>query len=471
MGISLRQRLEKLFTSSGKSPAIKGPVSQKSLTTYAWTGAGFPVYNNSDVLTNVNEGYVGADDVYSIVRRLAKTIARIPLRVYRVADEEALKKYQSAIEQKNFSTQAMVRNQFLKTKALELVPDDNPLQKLLDNPNPSYSKTEFREGFHTFLLVTGNAYIHTPLLEFGVNSGAPVEMWLMPSQWTSLQVSDTWPRRVIKYRLLIATLIELDTREVIHCRYFNPQYTFVGNELIGLSPLRAGSKILDRQKSETDYSVNSFQNSGISGIVWNKSVANDDVAPEVLGKMKSDFYTEAAGTTNARKLLFQAGEIGYTAVGLSPVDMEVLKSEIRTFKKLCNLFGVSDRLFNNDATGSEISVQTAYKDLYTNAALPGVYAERDAYNLSLLPKFNKGTDKYFIDADITGINELQDDFKEMAAIFGQLPVMNPAIIAKAFNWDTDDVPDQFFIKQGYQTVEDAMAGAVQPLPIETPDGN
>lgn len=450
-------------------------IAKKALSysmQYAWVG-GYPVYNNADTIHNINDGYVGSEDVYSIVRRIARTAAMIPFKVYKVIDDEALKKYEFATQQKNYNTQSLLRKQFLKTKALEEVANNNSLQMLLNNPNPIYSATEFYEGAFTFRLITGNTYIHSPLLEFGINAGKPVDLWLMPSQWMSLQVSDTWPRRIIGYRLQIASLIEIPIEEVIHIRYFNPQFTYVGNELIGLSPLMAGSKVLTRQGAETDYSVNAFQNSGISGVIWNDSIRTDDIEQGALDKMKADFYNGATGTDNARKLLFMAGKMGYTAVGLSPVDMNLLASEVKTFKKLCNIYGVSDRLFNNDATGSEISVDVAYKDLFTNAALPEVYALRDALNLFLSPKYSDKNNKYFIDCDITGITELQDDMKDMATVFSTLPVMNPAIIAKAFNWNYNDDPgmDKFFIKQGYQTIEDAISGAIQPLPINTENGN
>lgn len=462
MGLKFWQKVNNLFT------------RKKSLAggSYAWVG-GFPVYNNTDTISNINNGYVGSDDVYSIVRRIARTAAMIPIRVYKVVDDEELKKYQFASSQKNYNTQNLLRKQFLKTKALEEVAIDHPLQKLLDNPNPSYSKSEFLEGCYTFRLVTGNTYIHTPKLEFGRDAGKPMEMWIMPSQWTSLQVSDTWPRKVIGYRLQLANLIDLPADEVVHIKYFNPQYSYIGNELIGLSPLRAGSKILDRQISETDYSVNAFQNSGISGIVSNENMNSDEIEAGALGKMKTDFYNEASGTGNARKLLFTVGKISYTAIGLSPVDMEVLKSEVRTFKKLCNLYGVSDRLFNNDATGSEISVDIAYKDLYTNAVLPEVYALRDALNAALTPLYNTGSEKYFIDCDVTGIMELQDDMKDMATVFSTLPIMNPKIIAKAFNWEWDadeEGMDKFFIKQGYQPIDEALMG-IQPLQQVTENGD
>lgn len=442
-----------------------------SLPFSSWVG-GFPVYNNYDSIYNIENGYLGSSDVYSIVRRIARTAAMIPLKVYIVKDDEALKRYQVAISQKNSSTQSLLRKQFLKTKALEEVAPDNPLQHLLNNPNPVYPQTEFLEGSYTFRLLTGNTYIYAPLLDYGVNAGRSSELWLAPSQFISLQVSNTWPRSILAYNLQMAELIQIKAEEMIHVRYFNPNYNYVGQELIGMSPLRAGSKILDRQEAETDYSVNAFQNSGISGIVWNDSLRSEDVEQGALGKMKSDFYNGASGTDNARKLLFMAGKVGYQQVGLGPVDMNILASEIRTFKKLCNVFGVSDRLFNNDATGSEISVDIAYKDLFTNAVLPEVYALTDSLNSFLSPKFSTAKEKYYIDSDITGIPELQDDMLDMATVFMNLPVMNPAIIAKAFNWpmDEDDNLNKFFIKQGYQTVEDALAAAIQPLPIETENG-
>lgn len=433
---------------------------------------GFPVYSPVNNIRNVEE-YCSSEDVYAIVSRIAKTAAMIPLKVYKVIDDKALKVYENAISQKNYSTRTLLKNQFLKIKALEEVPSDNPLQSLLDNPNPQYSKTEYLEGSYTFRLLTGNNYEHAPLLDLGVNAGKPYELWLMPPQWTSIQVSSTWPRMIIAYRLQIADLITISTEEVIHTRKFNPRFTYVGNELIGLSPLEAGAKTLDRGDAETDYSVNAFQNSGISGIVANESLRADEIEQGALGKMKTDFYNEAAGVQNARKLLFTIGKINYTAIGLSPVDMDVLASEIRTFKKLCNLFGVSDMLFNNDGIGNGIGGKTdiVFKDLYTNAALPEVYAKRDAYNSFLTPKFNTAKEKYFIDCDITGITELQDDMKDMATVYSTNPIMNPFIIAQAFGWDTSGVENKWFVKQGYQTIEDAMLGAVQPLPVDTALGN
>ena len=472
--MSIKTSLTKLFgvekivkRASPVQVLYPAPVPQK----FAIVG-GFPVYSPINSLRNINE-YCTSEDVYAIVSRIAKTAAMVPLKNYVIKNQKAFDEYLNFIQQKTYNTQNLLKGQFLKTKALEYAGDNNDLQRLLDNPNPQYSKVEYLEGSYTFRLLTGNNYEHAPLLEFGVNAGRPNELWLMPPQWTSIQVSDTWPRMITAYKLQIAGLITLSVEEVIHTRKFNPRFTYVGNELIGMSPLEAGAKTLDRGEAETDYSVNAFQNSGISGIVGNETLRMDEIEQGALGKMKTDFYNESAGVNNARKLLFMAGKINYTNIGLSPVDMDVLASEIRTFKKLCNLYGVSDMLFNNDGIGNGIGGKTdiVFKDLYTNAAFPEVDAKRDAYNSFLVPKFNTAKEKYFIDKDITAITELQDDMKDMASVLSTSPVMNPRFVAEAFGWDTTNIQDAWFVKQGYQTIEDAMMGAVQPLPVDTINGN
>jgi hypothetical protein len=103
--------------------------------------------------------------------------------------------------------------------------------------------------------------------------------------------------------------------------------------------------------------------------------------------------------------------------------------------------------------------------LYTNAALPEVYAYRDLLNQSIVPLF--GPD-YYVDVDLVGITELQDDMKAMADIFSTLPIMQPNMILEAFNYGKSDdiMMDQFYIKSGYEPI--ANMAPIPDLPI-SPD--
>jgi len=413
---------------------------------------GIAIYGQNNQQSYV-DGYATNDDVYSIVRKIAKTAAMVPMTVYKVKDETALKQYEWVSKQKSYSTQSLVQKELLKRKALEPVKDDNPLQYLLNNPNPLYDATEFREGVYTMRLLTGNTYVYKLLLDEGVNAGKPVELWLMPSQYVQPIITQTFPRSILGYQLQINGLEILTTPDVLHIRQFNPLFDWNGGELIGLSPLQSAHKIKNRSDAETDYSVAAFQNSGVNGIVYREDVAPNAQGVQSLGALKKEFYNEGQGIDNVRKNLFVAGKWGFTQIGISPVDMNVIESEKMTFKKLCNVYGVSDILFNNGDSSTESNVKEMVKQLYTNAVLPEVYAYRDALNKDIAKAYK---DNLFIDCDITAIPELQEDMLQMAKIFSDLPIMIPNLIMNEFGFGKMDDPmmDKVYIKQGYQPIED-----------------
>ena len=185
-----------------------------------------------------------------------------------------------------------------------------------------------------------------------------------------------------------------------------------------------------------------------------------------LGKLKSEYYTNQSGVRNAQKNIFHAGKSSFTQIGLGPVDMKVIESQKITFKQLCNALFVSDVLFNNGEASTESNVKEMVKRMYTNACLPDAYSVRDMLNARLTPMFNKGGATYYIDVDITGISELQEDMKAMAETFSALPIMNPAWITEAMGYGTEDKSlDKIYVKTGYTLLDDL---SVNDLP-STPD--
>lgn len=474
MGISLKRKIFNSLFKTEISAEFNTQLNEiKRATIVAMQERFYPgMLLNSYRAIKDTEAYVCNADAYAIIRRIAKTAAMIPIIVYKVKDEKALKEYEFATKASDYSPQALLKKHILKTKALEPVKDDHPLSALLKNPNPHYSETDFKEGVYIFRLSTGNTMVYTPKLEFGVNAGKPGEMWVLPPQYTQPKIQRGNMPMILSWELNMGmTPLKIPLEEIIHLKYFNTDFSTEGAHLLGLSPLRAGSKVLKRGEAEENYTVNSFENSGISGIVSNESVDLDDSdqAVEATGKMKSDFYSEATGVRNARKLLFLAGKVTYTGVGLGPVDMQVIESQRVTFKKFCNLYGISDILFNNDESNVKANVQEMVRALYTNAALPEVYAWRDALNQYVCPLY-KG-EKLYVDVDISGISELQEDMKKMADIFSSLPIMIPNLILEAFNYGKSADPnmDKVFVKTGYTDLESLLS--IGDLPIVTPDGN
>ena len=441
--------------------AIRNPFPQSALIKM-----GVANYGRDNQEQNI-EKYATLDDIYSVIRLIAKTASMLPIRVYKVKDERKFREYTAQTKAQIYTTTALVKQMFLKAQALEEVPQNDELQMLLDNPNTIYSKAEFYEGFYTFRLATGNGYIYAPKLELGVNAGKVGEMFLLPSQYVAPKITNSYPRYITGYELNLFGIKDLPKDDVLHSRYFNPRFTSMGDELIGFSPLSALHRTSARAKAENEFMVRGFQNAGAQGIVnFEDTDPTADGAIETLGKMKSDYYSESSGVYQARKSLFHAGKTSFTQIGLGPVDMQVIESQKITFKKICNVYGISDILFNNGEASTESNVQEMVKRLYTNAALPEAYALRDLLNNTIA----KAYPGYYIDVDITGVTELQDDFKQLADIFSTLPVMQPNMILEAFKYgkSTDPLMDKFYIKSGYDMLENLQA--VPDLPLSNDYG-
>jgi HK97 family phage portal protein len=341
---------------------------------------------------------------------------------------------------------------------------------LLENPCEQMSKYEFFEAVYTFLYSCGEAFILKERPALGVNAGLTAQLIILYPANIVIKVTDTLPRKVAGYDYVVdgyKVYENIPVEDMIHIKYFNPSMDFNGSELRGLSPLKALAKRLTAMDANIDTVVAQMQNGGVETIVYEKGELTDG-AREIIGSRKDNFYRFLKDPSNARMPYFAVGEMGAIPIGLSNKDLQVLEQAKFDFKKLCNAYGVSDILFNNDSASTESNVNEMTKRLYTNAVLPNVYRVKDALKMALLPEFEKGAKftsvneigemevvrvqgdnkKRDLQVDITEIPELQEDMKQMADIFAALPVIIPNKILEAFKYEvsTDPLMDKAYIK-------------------------
>lgn len=405
-----------IFKAMSKLPALISGMQQLQQRQLAITAgatqnliARYPDWR----ITENSKRYSTCDDVYSIISLLANTSAQIPLQVFLVKDEAAAKKLKAL---------PPTGPQFFKSamhiKALIDLPDADPLVTLLATPNTYQSEFEFRVLWFTWLYMHGESFIYKQSVDLGVNAGKPVALHVLDPQYMVPLVSGTFPQAILGWRYIVAgrIILECGLDEIIHVKYPNPCYTYNGNELRGLSPLATLTRRFERMDSNMNNSVAQMQNGGNKDIIFEQSDSDqatdaDGKEISIIGNIKNDFGAFISNQNNTGAPYFASGKIGGYKLGSTLVDMMSVELEAIDFKKLCNVYHISDRLFNNDATGSEISDDNARKGMITNACLPNVYLLRDAYNRSIVPAY---TDKKrMVSADTSEIPELQDSFKSL----------------------------------------------------------
>ena len=381
--------------------------------------------------------YCTTDDIYSIINLIATTAASVPFYNY-IKDKDGK-----------------------LTDALET--DD--LSILLENPFVGMSKFESFYATCVTILTQGECLVWKFKPENGPNKSKVSKLFYMAPQNVNIKITNTFPRKIVAFQYVENGQIIMDNipvDEVIHVKYFNPKFGINGEELRGLSPLSILSKRNTLSDSIISATTAQIQNGGVPGILFEKG----DYAEisENAGKRKKDLYDYFSSPDNKGMPYSAGGDLDYIALGLKLVDMEVSALEKITFKKMCNVFCVSDRLFNNDATGSEISDKGARVGLYTNAVLPLLRRIKDSLNNNLVPDFKQN--RYHINFDISEIQELQQHYGELVTWLDKAWWLSPNERREMMDWEKSTEPlfEKYFIPTTLQLVDDLLLVGPDPLP-------
>jgi Phage-related protein len=442
-----------------------------SLTAYLSTDlwGGGKIFGNSAIypswtLTQATNQYCNNDYVYAVINKIAETTSLIPFYVYYQKDEKQLKRLKTLTQRLFYTSKGLFDILLMQAKALEDAPESDPLVKLLNSPNPYQSQQEFFLACFSYYLLNGECFIYKFRPEIGANTGQVTELYVLPPASIILHVSTTYPQTVEGYEFTVGdqTIYKhIEAADMIHIRKFNPENSY-GYDILsnysrfrGLSPLIPATKLLTRFMAADDAAVSQLQNGGVPGIVYDED--SEQVTQEVLDNAKRAFHNYLRNPGNKGLPIFMKGaKWKYIPLGLKLADLEVIALQNMDFKRLCNIYKISTILFNSEVAATESNVQEMIKQMYTNVCLPLAYTFRDKFNSELAQEINTKQKRY-IDVDISGITELQDDYKDLATVLSTLPITPTGNeMRNLFKWDRieADVMDQPLVKQGYSLIDE-----------------
>ena len=382
---------------------------------------GRAVYPPDSVDTYIDKGYLFNPVVYSIVSFIAQKAGAIPWGVYEVKNNKALHSYKSA-NSYNLNTK------IIKTKALVALPD-HELNAIFLKPNILQGWAEFFEQVVGFKLVTGNSYIHMIGPTAGLNKGSIREMWNIPSQIIRPVAGDRMePVRGYKY---LASNDIILPESMIHLKYWTPEY-FNGQNLVGLSPLRASLRLITKSNSSFDSSVGALQNQGAFGII--SAEKDTDLTEEQADMIESRLREKVGGPANREKNIVTSATLKCQQTGMSPVDLNIIESDRMELRALCNVYHVPSELFNDAANKTYSNTKEAGSAVYTNAVLPALNQFRDAFNQYISNKYPG----LYCDYDASMISELQDDLQMMTTALSGAWWITPEERRDIMNFPADD---------------------------------
>lgn len=418
------------------------------------------VYPDINAESYIRDGFSGNAAVYSITSLPAKKFGVIPRYLYKINDKEAAKKYKTLYAEGFHNVGALQRGLILRKKAYEesVVDENNPLAQLLMRPNPNEGQDQFFEKTYIYYQ-NGEAFIWLnrgdtkDMEDSAIDKLHVLEMYALPPSKVELIPDPDDVFGVLGYYFNpTGERHFIRKQDMIHWRKPNPNFNAITREhLRGLSPLRAGRKILTQDDEITDASVAMAQNGGAKGVLANPTL--DKMTPTQESQVRSVVDRKINNNAMKAAVAMLQGTWQYHDLGSTSVDMQLVEWQKMTMERLCNLFGVPPELFTQGNTYA--NKNEARKDLVTNNIIPACNSFRDELNRQLLPAFGM-QGMYAIDNDYSELPELQQDLKLMVESLKEADWLTYNEKRAAMNYEPSPNPnmEKFYISNSKVSIDD-----------------
>lgn len=320
-------------------------------------------WDNGDAEITQGNAYGKHVWVYSCVNAIARNIAQIPFRLFRVNTDKEI--------------------------------TSGPAYEFFYDPSPMLSKFQLWEGTETYKQIRGESFWH--LLRGGVNV-VSIE-FLEPSRMEPVIVDGLlkgW-----NYAKEKGGKVLIDPEEIVHFKFFNPY-----NNYRGLSPLTAAMLGIQIDDDVRKFDRNILRNGSYPGsLIESPEVMTDDD----FARFKQRMDAGHKGVNKAGALMILEGGAKYKELKITPQEMQFLDKKRMAREETAAVFKVPPIEIGifEDANRANADVQT--KMFWTKCLIPEMRYIEDVLNTSFFPRLYPDLEGRF---DLTAIKELAEDLEK-----------------------------------------------------------
>ena len=336
--------------------------------------------------TAFGEYYPRSAIVYAAIKVRQDAIARLPLRVMRRLPPARTR------ELGDYGVNARAGG--------VPVGAEHPLQRLLDSPNPFWSRSDLWRATETYLSLWGAAFWGLERDEHG----DIVEIWPLRPDKMRLIPDE---RRYIKgfvYMGAGGVLVPYLPEDVVWMRYFNPL-----DEYAGLSPIAPLRQSADMGMDALRANRKLLQNDSTPGIIIEmEGIPTDAEVRDFYARWESRFQ----GVDKTRRPALLSPGMKASNLGFSPRDMEYIESLRWSLEDVTRVFGVPKVMVGDLENTTFSNFSTARRLFWEDTIAAQLEFYREALQLRLLPHF--GDDTLTVEFDLSGVEALKESEENKA---------------------------------------------------------
>ena len=319
--------------------------------------------------------------VYAAIKMRQDALARVPVRVYRRLAAGAPREGD-------------------RRRAVEAVEPAHPAQRLLDSPNPFWTRGDLWRATETSLGLWVSAFWGLERDE----TGQVTEIWPLRSDRMRV-IPD--PARYIKGFVYVGQgrqIVSYLAEDVVWIRYFNPLDEYAG--LSPIAPLRLSADMgLDALRANRS----NLTNDSTPGLfVETEDTPTDDEVREFYERWESRFQ----GVNRGRRPALLSGGMTAKNLGFSPKEMEYLQTLRWSLEDVARVYGVPKAMLGDIERVSFANFATARRVFWEDTLAPQMAFYAEALQQMLLPNF--GDPSLFVEFDTSEVEALQENESDKA---------------------------------------------------------
>ena len=341
----------------GSTSPLEGGMWEGLDTGWSWTPESYGEYYPKSAL------------VYSAIKLRQDAVSRVPLAVYR-GDEE------------------------------RPAGADHPAQRLLDRPNPFWTRGELWRATETYLGLWGSAF-------WGLErdgGGRVAEIWpLRPDRMRVVPDEESYVRGFV-YMAGGQEAASYLPEDVVWMRYFNPLEEYAG--LSPMAPLRLSA---DMGLESLRASRSALLNDSSPGIfVETEDTPTDDEVREFYERWEARFK----GVDKVRRPAFLSGGMSVRSLGFSPREMEYFQNMRWSLEDVSRVYGVPKPMLSDIDRATFSNFNMARRVFWEDTIVPQLGFYEEALNAGLMPGLGDGTLR--VGFDVSGVEALRETENDKA---------------------------------------------------------
>jgi HK97 family phage portal protein len=410
-------------------------------------GQTYSLYS-TDYRDAINNGYDKNVDVYAIIDDISSRAVEVPLELYQTSKMQI----KSANKVKALLTRPtdrsmMEANSIMKKSMKEL--EEHPLLALLKRPNGYQTSKQFFNALFSYDLLLKDVGIWGE--EDPIKPGKIARLHVIAPHDYDI-ITDGF-RKIVKYKIRSINQ-EVDPQFFLSFRSFNPTFDNQNSVHRGVSPLKAGSRVLQKANAGEEVAIENFETRGAVGFVYKDDINVEDLDSNEVQNLEDRMYDKIYNSSSKGRVQWSNAKVGFTKLSTTNIDLDLRAMSKLSTEQLCRLWHYPYVLLNADNL-TESNLAQFIRRMIINCVVPMQSRVCEGLLEWLAPSMGMNPSQYVLRFDVDAYPEMKQNFLDAASILEKLDgvlTQDEKRVFMDFEPTNDPVMNQVYIRSNQVTI-------------------